>query len=266
MTARVMTAPSVAMTSAERGVWTQSALLAVAAHVALGTALWMMARPPLPVVDEPIVLIELPADAAPAVSAASAEPVAAQTATPTVVAPVPVTPSAPIVPMPVAKAAPSPVAQPVTASPIATAAPAQQPSASTPSSSAAPAATARTDTPTKAAESGAGIGAVTGGDPRAKKVEADYFALVSAHLNRRKQYPAEARQARQEGIVTVRFTIARSGQVSDVAIKRSGGHAILDQATLELVRRVAPLPAIPASLGRDALSVALPISYTLRTR
>lgn len=104
-----------------------------------------------------------------------------------------------------------------------------------------------------------------GTDPRAKKQEADYFALISAHLNRRKTYPVEARQARQQGVVTVRFTVDRSGNVSGVSIKRGSGHAILDSATLALVQRVAPLPRMPAAMQRDSVSLSLPIDYSLRT-
>lgn len=102
-------------------------------------------------------------------------------------------------------------------------------------------------------------------DPRARKQEADYFALVGAHLNRRKVYPAEARQARQQGVVVVRFTVDRSGNVDGISVKRSSGHVILDAATLALVQRVAPLPRMPASMPRDRLTLSLPIDYSLRT-
>ena len=107
---------------------------------------------------------------------------------------------------------------------------------------------------------------VTGtSDAKSPKQEADYFALISAHLNRRKTYPAQARQARQQGVVTIRFTLDRSGAVSAVAIKRSSGHDLLDQATLALLARVAPLPRMPASFQRDSITLSLPIEYSLRT-
>jgi len=112
---------------------------------------------------------------------------------------------------------------------------------------------------------GTGASATPGNDRHAKRQEADYFALVSAHLNRRKVYPAEARQARQQGVVTVRFTVDRNGSVSNAAIKRGSGHEVLDRATLDLLQRVAPLPRMPASMARDSVTLSLPIDYSLRT-
>jgi periplasmic protein TonB len=96
-------------------------------------------------------------------------------------------------------------------------------------------------------------------------VEADYFSLISAHLNRRKTYPTDAKKARQEGVVVIRFTVDRGGNISGASIKRGSGHALLDQATLQLLQRVAPLPRMPASMPRDSVTLSLPIDYSLRT-
>ena len=120
--------------------------------------------------------------------------------------------------------------------------------------------------PAPAAPVAAGpVAAAPGSDPRARAQEADYFSLISAHLNRKKRYPAEAKKAMQQGIVTVRFTVDRDGNVSGVSIKRTSGHALLDQATIELVQRVAPLPRMPASMKRDTITLSLPIDYSLKT-
>ena len=105
-----------------------------------------------------------------------------------------------------------------------------------------------------------------GDDPKARKAKANYYQVLMAYLARRKEYPAEARQARQQGIVTVRFTIDRQGNVSAVAIKRSSGFDALDVATVGLLRRVSPVPAIPAAMPRDTITVSLPIEYSLSTR
>lgn len=139
-----------------------------------------------------------------------------------------------------------PVSQPVkpVVTPAATAAPAE---------SAAPA-----ETPRGAPDS-------AGDNPRAKAAEADYYSLLSAHLNRRKNYPTEAKKAMQQGIVTVRFTVARDGSVSAVSIRKSSGHELLDGATLYLMQRVAPLPRFPRSMTKDSVTISLPIEYSLRT-
>lgn len=111
-----------------------------------------------------------------------------------------------------------------------------------------------------------GAGKAPGSDPRAKKKAADYYSLLMAHLQRNKRYPSEAKKARQQGIVTVRFSIDRSGTVTASSIKKSSGHALLDQATLDLMQRVSPLPPIPREMGRESLTIALPIDYALRSK
>lgn len=102
-------------------------------------------------------------------------------------------------------------------------------------------------------------------DPRARKREADYFSLVNAHLARKKRYPREARRARQQGVVTVRFTVHRDGRISGAEIRQSSGQALLDDATLDLLRRVSPLPRFPRGMDRDSVTLTLPIDYALRT-
>jgi protein TonB len=235
----------------DRRHWSIAGALALAAHLGVGILVLAWARPAEPPVPEPVVLVELPPQAAPAPAVAAAQPV--EQPQPQTVQPQPLTP--PIDVPPVRAPLPS---NPVTLPPPPPPVPARQ---SAPAPAAAPA------NPVAVSPTGTGTGAsaTPGNDPRAKRQEADYFALVSAHLNRRKTYPAEARQARQQGVVTVRFTVDRSGGVSGVSIKRGSGHELLDRATLDLLQRVAPLPRMPASMQRDSVTLSLPIDYSLRT-
>lgn len=235
--------------AAESRVWWGAGAVAATGHMAAAALLMAWPRQPEPPVPEPVVLLELPPISAPqqAVemqpSAESLPPAVSQAAAPQspIAAPLARTPM-PSDPVQLPPAAAQPQFPPASAAPAAAAPPAST-----------PVLTALT------------TGAATDSDPRAKKQQADYFALLSAHLNRRKIYPAEARQARQQGVVVVRFTVDRNGNVEGVSIKRGSGHAILDAATLALVQRVAPLPRMPASMQRDRLTLALPIDYALRT-
>lgn len=233
----------------ERRTWTIAASAALAAHVAVAALVLAWTRQPQPDLPDPVVLIELPALAAPAPASEPERPVDPQQTA--IAQPLPRTPPIDVPPV----RAPLP-AVPVTLPPSPPPQPERQATASAPVAQqpAAP------SVPTATAPATA-----IGSDPRAKKQEADYFALVSAHLNRRKTYPVEARQARQQGIVVVRFTVDRAGNVSGVSIKRGSGHATLDTATLALVQRVAPLPRMPASMQRDSVTLSLPIDYSLRT-
>ena len=96
--------------------------------------------------------------------------------------------------------------------------------------------------------------------------ERNYYASLMAWLNRKKTYPAEARKARQQGVVSVRFTIDRAGNVISAGIKKGSGFALLDEETLKLMQRASPLPAIPDSLKKQQLTISLPVEYSLITQ
>lgn len=231
--------------------WAIAGLAALAAHASAAALVLSWTRPVEPPEPEPVVLVELP----PQAPAAPAAPSPQSVAQPQAVTPPMPMPRPPIEVPPVAAPLPrDPVILPPPAPPL-------------PSRAEAPGPVAAAAPPLAVAPAGTGTGAsiTPGSDPRAKRQEADYFALLSAHLNRRKIYPAEARQARQQGVVTVRFTVDRQGGVTAISIKRSSGHEVLDRATVDLVRRVAPLPPMPASMQRDSMTLSLPIDYSLRT-
>lgn len=246
-----------ALTRDEQRHWTLAGSVALLVHVSVAALMLAWVRPAEPPIPEPVVLVDLPPEAAPETTVASPQPVTQPR--PEYKAPQPVAPPVKIAPV----RAPLPI-DPVTLPPPAPSEPQTPPPAPEPSPMVAPSAPV---SPVAASntEPNAGSGAVPGNDPRARKREADYFALISAHLNRRKTYPVEARQARQQGVVVVRFTVDRNGGVSNVAIKRSSGHDLLDQATLALLAKVAPLPSMPASMQRDSVTLSLPIDYSLKT-
>lgn len=94
----------------------------------------------------------------------------------------------------------------------------------------------------------------------------DYFRQVMAWLTRHKDYPVAAKKAKQQGVVTVQFTIARDGAVQNSRIKRSAGFPMLDAAALQLLVKASPLPPIPDHMARETLTLAIPIEYSLITR
>ena len=240
---------ALALHAEDRRNWSLAGTIALAVHAGVAALVLAWARPAQPPVPEPVVMVELPPQgaAAPATAHQQAveQPQPDFTPQQSFTQPIAIPPVR----------APLPT-NPVTVPP---------PAPSQPFTSPAPAPAAIPANPVAPAPPGSGASANPGNDPRARQQEANYFALVSAHLNRRKVYPAEARQARQQGVVTVRFTVDRNGGVSAVAIKRSSGHDVLDRATLDLLQRVAPLPRMPASMQRDSITLSLPIDYSLRT-
>ena len=107
---------------------------------------------------------------------------------------------------------------------------------------------------------GSGDGATGGGNPGAR---ADFAARVAARLARAKQYPRSAQRARIEGTGTIWFRMNAAGQVTAARLTRGTGHAALDRAIMDTLRR-ARLPAIPDSLGRAQMEFSVPMSFTLR--
>lgn len=121
------------------------------------------------------------------------------------------------------------------------------------------------------AQSGEGATAPTAGDggtrtdPSAKRDAENYYRTLMSWLNKHKQYPVQAKKAKQQGVVVVRFTFGRDGTVVSADIKTSSGYAALDEEALGILRRASPLPEMPKTMKQQQLTIALPIEFTLVT-
>ena len=94
---------------------------------------------------------------------------------------------------------------------------------------------------------------------RKKRVGVDADARVAAILNRirrHQHYPPLARESGAEGAATVSFRVLPDGRLQGLRIKKTSGNAFLDGASLEAVRKAAPLPWLDKTL-------VLTIRYTL---
>ncbi len=101
---------------------------------------------------------------------------------------------------------------------------------------------------------------------QARRERDEYIRALMAALLQHRSYPPEARRQRARGVVQLRFTVGRDGHVLASNVARSAGHAVLDEAALAVLAAADPLPAIPPSLGRDTLTVTVPVEYALITR
>lgn len=98
----------------------------------------------------------------------------------------------------------------------------------------------------------------------AEAARANYNGLLSAHLQRFKQYPPASRAKGEQGVAMLNFTVSRSGQVLKSSIAKSSGSAALDSETMAMVRRAQPLPPFPPQMTQDSITVTVPIRYSLR--
>jgi periplasmic protein TonB len=94
-------------------------------------------------------------------------------------------------------------------------------------------------------------------------VDHAWTASVLGWLASRKTYPEEARRRGDEGNVSVRFTVDRSGRVVEAAIISASGSALLDEAALGLLRQ-AVFPPFPADMPQPRITITTTMRYSLR--
>ncbi len=190
--------------------------------------------------DRLTLFVELPSPPAP--------PPAAPAPPPPPPRPVPAIPMRPAAPAPDAPRESVPA--PVPAAPVLIAI--ANPQAPLAAPAAVPATPAATPTPAASAQ--------------ARRERDAYIRALMAALLQHRRYPPEARRERARGVVQLRFTVARDGHVLASSVARSAGHPLLDEAALAVLAAADPLPAIPPSLGRDTLTITVPVEYALITR
>ena len=101
-------------------------------------------------------------------------------------------------------------------------------------------------------------------DPGGSNLTATWQSKLLAHLARYKRYPARARARGDSGIVEIRFRVDRQGAVKERALYRGSGNPVLDRAALRMIERAAPLPAPPAGIPDDQLTLVVPVRFALR--
>jgi protein TonB len=92
----------------------------------------------------------------------------------------------------------------------------------------------------------------------------NWKSQLVAQLERNKRYPSEAQSRGEQGIAQLAFSVDRSGGVHNARILRSSGSSLLDQATLALVARAAPLPPPPPEIAGSQIPISVPIRYNVR--
>jgi protein TonB len=99
-------------------------------------------------------------------------------------------------------------------------------------------------------------------NPNRATASLSWISQVTAHINRHKRYPPEARGA--QGTVAVSFSVSRSGQILSRRVARSSGVAALDAEALAALARAQPLPAFPSEMAGGSISVTAPFVFVVR--
>ena len=93
---------------------------------------------------------------------------------------------------------------------------------------------------------------------------ANYNGILSAHLQRYKQYPSGAKSAGEQGVAMLSFTVSRNGQVLGARLAKSSGSSALDDETMSMIRRAQPLPSFPPEMTQSSASFTVPVRFFLR--
>lgn len=100
--------------------------------------------------------------------------------------------------------------------------------------------------------------------PIADTVVSTATLRVLEWLAQHRRYPASARRARLQGTVEIVVVLMPDGRLVNQRIAQSSGHAVLDKAAMELLRRASPLPSSAFFTGEARqLELRLPIVYRL---
>ncbi len=79
------------------------------------------------------------------------------------------------------------------------------------------------------------------------------------------RYPPESRRSGEEGLVILRVLINEIGDVARIDIERSSGHARLDDAACQAVKRARFRPYVENGVARMALAT-IPIEFNWKSR
>ncbi len=88
-----------------------------------------------------------------------------------------------------------------------------------------------------------------------------YLGHLRSKISAVWEYPPVAREKGLNGVVTVRFTIARNGSIKALTVKKNSPHKLLDVEALRTVRTAAPFMSFPTEFSIEKLNVSVSFVY-----
>lgn len=89
------------------------------------------------------------------------------------------------------------------------------------------------------------------------------LALIGT-AKRYRLYPESAVERGWHGRVTVRLAFDAEGAIAAALVRRSSGHATLDEQALDMLRKAAALTPVPPALRSREFAVDVPVVFELR--
>lgn len=93
-----------------------------------------------------------------------------------------------------------------------------------------------------------------------------YLGHVRSKIDAVWEYPPAARDNGLNGVVTVRFTIARNGRLEALIVKNKSPYQLLDDEALRTIRAAAPFLPFPSEFSIETLHVSASFEYEFSGR
>ena len=91
-----------------------------------------------------------------------------------------------------------------------------------------------------------------------------YGALLAQEIAKFKQYPALAKQTRQQGVVILQLEMNNLGKLITAKVYQSSSYELLDNQALDMVKKASPFSQPPMDLHEHDLSILVPVSFRLK--
>jgi TonB family protein len=91
-----------------------------------------------------------------------------------------------------------------------------------------------------------------------------YVGNVLQLIERQKKYPPAAQRRGQQGRVLLSLIVNKQGEIVDVRVAEPSAFPDLNDAALEIVRRIRNFPPLPDELKRAEISLQIPVEYKLQ--
>jgi len=92
---------------------------------------------------------------------------------------------------------------------------------------------------------------------------ASYLIKIKRKFLQIWQYPPQAYERNQEGVVVVRISIDVSGRLAETNIMHSSGSTFLDEGAVSVVKTSAPFEPLPEDYGLSRLHILASFRYKL---
>jgi protein TonB len=101
--------------------------------------------------------------------------------------------------------------------------------------------------------------------PKVDKVKLvrEFLAKLRGELMIKKKYPLAAQRMGVTGAVSVSFAVMPDSTFSDIKLKRSSGHGVLDAAAIDTIEKLSGKLPRPKDLGDIALKTSVVLRYEL---